>query len=134
MKTAETGEKVSSGEGQQQAEGDKTLGPNGDVTDGADAIAQEGPAKVEEEPKKQTDQEAEGSSKKEDQAGTGSVPDDVNAAEQKAEPEVMKEEGVEQEEEEITDEVMLAARKALNPGFLEWECVSASELLLSHVI
>jgi hypothetical protein len=130
MNTAETGDKVSSSEGQQ----DKTLPPNGDVTDGADAIVQEGPAKVEEEPKKQTDQEAEGSSKKEDQAGTGSVPDDVNAAEQKAEPEAMKEEVVEEEEEEITDEVMLAARKALNPGFLEWECVSAPVLLSTHVI
>lgn len=130
MNTAETGDKVSSSEGQQ----DKTLPPNGDVTDGADAIAQEGPAKVEEEPVKQTDEEAEGSSKKEDQAGTGAVPDDGDAAEQKAEPEAMKEEVVEEEEEEITDEVMLAARKALNPGFLEWECVSAPVLLLSHVI
>jgi hypothetical protein len=134
MNTAETSEKVSSSEGQQQAEGDKTLPPDGDVTDGADAIAQESPAKVEEEPKKQTDQEAEGSSKKEDQAGTGSVPDDVNAAEQKADPEAMKEEVLEEEEEVITDEVTLAARKALNPGFLEWECVSAPVLLSTHVI
>ncbi|KAH8090830.1 hypothetical protein HD553DRAFT_17843 [Filobasidium floriforme] len=126
MNTAETGETASSGEGQQQAEGDKTLPPKGDVTDGADAIAQEGPAQVEEEPLKQTDREAEGSSKKEDQAGTGLIPDDVNAAEQEAEPEAMKEEVVEEEEEEITDEVMLAARKALNPGFLEWECVCAT--------
>lgn len=135
MNTAETGEKTSSDDaGQQQAEGDKILASKGDVANGIDAIAQEGSAKVEEEPLKQTDREAEGSSKKEDQAGTGAVPDDGNAAEQKAEPEAMKEEVVEEEEEEITDEVMLAARKALNPGFLEWECVSAPVLLLSHVI
>lgn len=135
MNTAETGEKVSSDDaGQQQAEGDKMLASKGDVANGVDAIAQERPAKVEEEPLKQTDGEAEGSSKKEDQAGTEAVPNDGNAAEQKAEPEAVKEEVVEEEEEEITDEVMLAARKALNPGFLEWECVSAPVLLLSHVI